>query len=405
MLSLSVMRRVVALTNRSSGKRAFTPSITWNLNDDQLSYVEMAKAFSEKEFAPHAAQWDAERIFPKEVMQRAAAQGFGGIYCDPEQGGTGLTRLDASLIFEQLAAYDPSTTAFITIHNMCAWMVSSFGCEAIKSELAHKLCSMELFASYCLTEPSSGSDAAALATVAKDMGDHWEVTGSKAFISGGGATDVYVTMVRTGGAGAKGITCMVILKTDEGVSFGKNEHKHGWNSQPTRMVSFDKVKVPKTRIVGSEGEGFKIAMKGLDGGRVNIASCSLGAAQRSLDLAIQYAQDRKQFNTPLAGFQNTQFKLADMATAVHGSRLMVRQAAAAMDAKDPNATTYCAMAKMSATEQCYNVVDSSLQIHGGYGYLKDFPVERYLRDLRVHRILEGTNEVMRIIVSRTILSK
>lgn len=398
------MRRVLCRVNGSAPlavqRRFVAGSITLGLNEENISYLEAAKNFAQSAFDPHAAKWDNEKIFPVEALRESAALGFAAIYTSTEFGGTGLSRLDASLIFEQLSMADASTTAYISIHNMCAWMVDSFGSKELRAELVPKLASMEYFASYCLTEPSSGSDASSLRTTAVDKGDHYEVTGSKAFISGGGTSDIYVTMVRTGKDGPKGISCLAIDGKAPGVSFGKNENKMGWNSQRTCIVSFDKVKVPKSRLVGNEGEGFKIAMKGLDGGRVNIATCSLGAAQRCLDLTCQYTKDRKQFNTALAEFQNTQFRVAEMATAVHSSRLMIREAARAMDRQDADATVYCAMAKMHATEACFNVVDQALQLHGGYGYLKDFPLERHLRDLRVHRILEGTNEVMRMIVSR-----
>eukprot|EP00758_Cryptobia_borreli_P002855 Tbor_TRINITY_DN3345_c0_g1::TRINITY_DN3345_c0_g1_i1::g.23447::m.23447 len=396
--AISAFRTVV-----TCGSRSACTSSLWNLTEEQKSFSNLAKVFAEKELFPNASKWDEDKIFPKECLLACASQGFAGIYCPTESGGAGLTRMDASLIFEQLAMADPSTTAYLTIHNMCAWMVGSFGCTSIKNDIAEKLCSMDLFASYCLTEPSSGSDAASLKTTAKDMGDYYLVNGAKAFISGGGASDVYVTMVRTGVDGPSGISCLAIYKTDSGVSFGKNERKLGWNSQPTCSVSFDNVKVPKTRIIGAEGEGFRIAMKGLNGGRINIATCSLGAAQHCLDLAVRYAKDRYQFSKPISSFQNTQFKLAEMAADVHCSRLMIRQAAEALDRNDVNANVYCAMAKMHATEKCFEVCDQSLQIHGGYGYLRDFPIERYLRDLRVHRILEGTNEVMRMIVSRDLI--
>lgn len=363
----------------------------------------MSKNFAETVFDPKAAQWDRDHHFPAEELREAAKLGFGAIYAKPDFGGTGLSRLDASLIFEQLSMADPSTTAYISIHNMCAWMIDEFGTNELRERFVPSLATMEKFASYCLTEPSSGSDAAALKTVAKDMGDHYEVTGSKAFISGAGASDVYVVMVRTGGDGAKGVTCMVIEKSMPGVTFGKNEMKMGWRSQPTRILSLDHVKVPKANVVGDLGAGFKIAMKGLDGGRVNIATCSLGSAQRCLNLTAQYTKDRKQFGEPISSFQNTQFKLAECATKVHTSRLAIREAARALDAVHPDRTALCAMAKLVGTEQCYEVVDHCLQAHGGYGYLNDFPIERHLRDLRVHRILEGTNEVMRMLISRTVL--
>lgn len=388
----------------TSIRRGFTgASITARLSEEQCQFIETAKSFAETTFGPNAAVWDREKIFPVDALKEAARLGFGGIYVDPDFGGSGLGRLEASLIFEQLSMHDVSTTAYLTIHNMCVWMIDAFGNEATKRELLPDLCSMEKFASYCLTEPSSGSDAASLRTMAKDCGDYYEVTGSKAFISGGGTSHVYVVMCRTGGEGAKGISCLAIDGNAPGVSFGKNESKMGWNSQQTCVVSFDRVKVTKQRLIGSLGEGFKIAMKGLDGGRINIATCSLGAAQASLQAAVTYTKERKQFGSALSEFQNTQFRLAEMAAKVHTSRITIRDAATALDAKDPNATVYCAMAKLTATEDCYLVVDQALQLHGGYGYLQGFPLERHLRDLRVHRILEGTNEVMRMIVSRGLL--
>ena len=399
------MRRVASSCFAASNRRAIASLVTAGLTEEQESFVDLAKNFATSTFDPKAAQWDRDHIFPEAELREAAQLGFGAMYVDPEFGGTGLSRLDASLIFEQLSMADPSTTAYISIHNMCAWMIDCFGSPELRAELIPKLASMETFASYCLTEPSSGSDAASLKTTAKDCGDHFVVNGSKAFISGAGAAGLYLVMVRTGADGPKGITCLAIDKSMEGVGFGKNELKMGWRSQPTRILSLDNVKVPKSRIVGKEGEGFKIAMKGLDGGRVNIASCSLGSAQRCLEYSTSYAKERKQFAQPIADFQNTQFKVAEMAQSVHSSRLMIREAARALDAKSPEATTLCAMAKMGGTEQCYKVVDDALQIHGGYGFLNDYPIERHLRDLRVHRILEGTNEVMRMIVSRAALKQ
>lgn len=401
------MRRVphVAALTRAAHFARTASSLTAGLSDDQLAFVEAAKNFASLHLAPHAAKWDREKIFPVAQLQEAAKQGFGGIYVSPEYGGAGLGRFEASLIFEQLAMIDASTTAYMTIHNMCVWMIDSCGNEATKSELLPELCAMQKFASYCLTEPSSGSDAASLRTVAKDCGAYFEVTGTKAFISGGGTSDVYLVMCRTGGPGSKGITCLAIDKESEGLSFGKNEMKMGWNSQRTCAVSLDRVRVPKSRVIGSVDGGFKIAMKGLDGGRVNIATCSLGAAQKSLELATVYVKERKQFGSPLSDFQNTQFRLAEMAARVHASRLVVRDAARALDQQEARATASCAMAKLIATEDCFQVVDQALQLHGGYGYLQDFPLERHLRDLRVHRILEGTNEVMRLIIARDLLKE
>ena len=319
----------------------------------------------------------------------------------------GAGRLDASVVFEQLAMACPATTAFITIHNMCLWMIDTFGTDAQRDEyLNADAVGMQNLFSYCLTEPDSGSDAAALKTKAVKDGSNYVINGSKAFISGAGSSEYYVVMARTGEHKVKGISCFVIPKSAEGVSFGKNEDKMGWNCQPTRTVLFDNVVIPESALLGGvEGQGFKMAMMGLDGGRVNIATCSLGAAQRCLDLAVEYTNERKQFGTPIAGFQHTQFKLAEMAAKVQSSRLMIRAAAQAMDSGNENKTAMCAMAKMHATEECWQVVDDALQLHGGYGYLKDYPVEKFLRDLRVHRILEGTNEVMRMIVSRAVLTE
>jgi alkylation response protein AidB-like acyl-CoA dehydrogenase len=400
-------RRATATTAAAAvARRAFAPGVLYGLNDQEKQIVEVAKKFAESTLEPHAAEWDAKGHFPVDALREAAALGFGGIYTSTDFGGSGMSRLEASLIYEQLSAADVSTTAYLTIHNMCCWMVDAFGSPALREELVPKLASMEYLASYCLTEPSAGSDAASLRTTAKKIPgeDAYEITGSKAFISGGGRSDIYVVMCRTGGPGAKGISCFAIDGKAEGVSFGRNERKLGWCTQPTCIVSFDKVKVPASRLVGVEGDGFKYAMKGLDGGRVNISACSLGSAQRCLDLATTYSTQRAQFNAPIANLQSVQFRLAEMAAKVQSSRLMIRQAAQAIDNADPNATAFCAMAKMVATEDCYNVVDSALQVHGGYGYLKDFPIERHLRDLRVHRILEGTNEVMRMIVGRAVLA-
>lgn len=402
-----MLRRFAQPATQAIAARCFSQAAGRGLTDEQQQYVATAKAYAATHLQPNAAKWDREKIFPVDALREAASLGFAAIYASPDYGGTGLSRLEASLIFEQLSAACASTTAYMTIHNMCFWMIDSFGTKAAKEALLPKMVTMEKFASYCLTEPASGSDAASLRTVALDKGDHFEVSGSKAFISGGGTSDVYVVMCRTGGSdaqGAKGVSCLAIdREASPGISFGKNENKMGWNSQRTCVVSFDKVKVPKSNLVGSLGEGFKIAMKGLDGGRVNIATCSLGAAQNALDWTLRYVKDRRQFGSALADFQNTQFRLADMAARLHSSRILIRDAARAMDEKDPNATALCAMAKMLATEDCYTVVDQALQLHGGYGYLQDFPIERHLRDLRVHRILEGTNEVMRLIASRAVL--
>ncbi len=374
----------------------------FELTEEQRQILETAQAFARDRMAPEAARWDEEKIFPEAVLREAAALGFAGLYCRDDVGGTGLTRLDAALVFEGLAAACPSTAAYISIHNMSAWMIDSFGPDELRQRVLPKLMTMEHFASYCLTEPSAGSDAAALKTKAVLDGDHYLLNGSKAFISGGGRSDIYVVMCRTGGEGPKGISTLVVPKETEGVSFGAQERKLGWNSQPTAMVNFDNARVPVANRLGAEGEGFKIAMKGLDGGRINIAACSLGGAQASLDAAVTYTRERKQFGKPLAAFQALQFRLADMATDLEAARLMIRSAAAKLDADAPDKTVACAMAKRFATDACFEIVNQALQLHGGYGYLKDFPIERILRDLRVHQILEGSNEVMRIIVGRAL---
>lgn len=337
-------------------------------------------------------------------MREAAQLGFGGIYVKEDVGGTGLGRLDAAIVFEALATADPSTTSYISIHNMAAAMIDRYGSETLRKQYLPKLVTMEHFASYCLTEPGSGSDAASLRTKAVRDGDSWVLNGEKAFISGGGASDVYVVMCRTGDNSAKGISTLVVPKGAPGLKFGKKEEKLGWNSQPTRAVIFDNCRVPLSNLLGKEGDGFKYAMAGLDGGRINIAASSLGGAYACLKAARDHVKVRKQFGAPLADLQTIQFKLADMATAVHSSRMLVRDAAAKLDAQDPNASIAAAMAKQFATDACFNVANQALQLHGGYGYLKDFPIERYLRDLRVHQILEGTNEIMRVIISRKVLN-
>jgi hypothetical protein len=377
--------------------------MNFDLTEDQRSFRETARDFAARELAPHAARWDEEQIFPVEALRAAAALGFAGIYVSEDVGGAGLTRLDAALIFEELAAACPSTAAYISIHNMAAWMIDRFGGEAQRKRFCPKLASMEHFASYCLTEPGAGSDAAALSTRAVRDGDHYVLNGSKAFISGGGSSDVYVCMVRTGGAGADGISCIAVEKGTKGLSFGKKEKKLGWNSQPTAAVIFQDCRVPVANRIGAEGEGFKIAMQGLDGGRINIAACSLGGARACLEAATAHLGERRQFGRKLAEFQALQFEIADMATELDAARLMVHRAAARLDAGDPHATMHCAMAKRFATDACFAVVDRALQLHGGYGYIKEFPIERYLRDLRVHRILEGTNEIMRVIIARRLL--
>jgi alkylation response protein AidB-like acyl-CoA dehydrogenase len=377
--------------------------MNFDLDQDRHAIREVARAFARDGMAPHAAEWDAKAIFPIEALRKAAALGFGGIYVREDVGGAGLGRFDAALVFEELASACPSTAAYISIHNMAAWMIDAFGAPDLRRRLLPDLASMERFASYCLTEPGAGSDAAALRTRAVREGDHYVLDGSKAFISGGGASDVYVCMVRTGGEGPKGISAIVVEKGTPGLSFGKRETKLGWNSQPTAAVMFEGCRVPVANRIGEEGEGFKIAMAGLDGGRVNIAACSLGGARACLDLAREHVKTRKQFGKALAEFQALQFRLADMATELEAARLMVWRAAAGLDAKVPDAPMHAAMAKRFATDAGYKIVDQALQLHGGYGYLRDFPVERYLRDLRVHQILEGTNEIMRLIIARRVL--
>jgi alkylation response protein AidB-like acyl-CoA dehydrogenase len=370
------------------------------LTDDQRALEDAARAFAQAEMAPHSARWDEDKHFPVDVLKKAAELGFAGLYVGEDVGGSGLTRLDASIIFEQLSYGDVTTAAFISIHNMAAWMIDRFGSEDLRARFLPRLTSMELIASYCLTESGAGSDAAALTTTARLEGDHYVINGSKAFISGAGTSDVYVVMVRTGGPGPKGVSTLVVEKDAPGLSFGAQEKKMGWNAQPTAVVNFDDCRVPASNRVGAEGEGFRIAMAGLDGGRINIASCSLGGAQLALDTARQHLETRRQFGGPLKDFQGLQWRLADMATELEAARLMVRRAAHALDNRDPRATQYCAMAKRFATDTGFEVANQALQLHGGYGYLKDFPLERIVRDLRVHQILEGTNEIMRVITAR-----
>ena len=372
----------------------------FNLTDDQRAIEDAARAFAAAELAPHSARWDEEKIFPVEVMRQAAALGFGGLYVAEDVGGSALGRLDASIVFEQLSYGDVATAAFISIHNMASWMIDRFGSDDLRRKYLPRLTTMELIASYCLTEPGSGSDAAALGATAKLDGDHYVLNGSKAFISGAGASDIYVVMVRTGGPGPKGISALVVENGTPGLSFGAQEKKMGWNAQPTAQVNFDDCRVPVANRIGAEGDGFGFAMAGLDGGRINIASCSLGGAGLALDLAKAHLTTRNQFGNALKDFQGLQWRLADMATELDAARLMVRRAAHALDAKDPNATRYCAMAKRLATDTGFEVANQALQLHGGYGYLRDYPLERIVRDLRVHQILEGTNEIMRVITAR-----
>ncbi len=375
----------------------------FDLTDDQLAIQDMARKFTADAITPFAAEWDEKHIFPRDAIRAAAAQGFAAIYVSEESGGIGLGRLESALIMEAMAYGCPSTSAFISIHNMAAWMIDRFGSQALKDRTLPDLVAMDRIASYCLTEPGSGSDAAALKTRAVRDGDHYVVTGTKQFISGAGANDVYLVMVRTGEEGPKGISCLLVEKDMPGVSFGANERKLGWHSQPTAQVILEEVRVPVANLVGAEGEGFRIAMMGLDGGRLNIGACSLGGAQRCLDEAVRYTQERKQFGKAIADFQNTQFVLADMATELAAARALLYLAAAKVTANAPDKTKFAAMAKRFATDTGSSVVDRALQLHGGYGYLMDYPIERFWRDLRVHSILEGTNQVMRMIIGRELV--
>ena len=370
------------------------------LNEDQVAIQDAARSFAEGQLAPFSAEWDEKKHFPIDTLRQAAELGFAGIYVNEDVGGSGLSRLDASIIFEALSYGDVPTAAYLTIHNMASWMIDRFGSDELRQRYLPRLTTMQLIASYCLTEPGSGSDAANMRTTARLDGDHYVLNGGKAFISGGGVSDVYVVMARTGGDGAKGVSAFVVEKGMPGLSFGANERKMGWNAQPTAQVNFDECRVPVANRIGQEGEGFRFAMMGLDGGRLNIASCSLGGAQFALDTAKAYMETRNQFGRPLKDFQALQFKLADMATELEAARLMVRRAAHALDNKHPEATKLCAMAKRFATDAGFQVANDALQLHGGYGYLQDYPLERIVRDLRVHQILEGTNEIMRVIIAR-----
>ncbi|XP_018555942.1 isobutyryl-CoA dehydrogenase, mitochondrial [Lates calcarifer] len=406
-LGSSICRNHRLILNRSSQRRGIASCIdpAHGLTDEQKEFQKVAFDFAANEMAPHMAEWDQKEIFPVETMRKAAQLGFGGIYVQPDVGGSGLSRLDTSVIFEALSTGCVSTTAYISIHNMCAWMIDTFGNNEQREKFCPDLCSMEKFASYCLTEPGSGSDAASLLTSAQRKGDHYILNGSKAFISGGGDTDVYVVMCRTGSKGPKGISCVVVEKGTPGLSFGKKEQKVGWNSQPTRAVIFEDCAVPVTNRLGEEGQGFSIAMKGLNGGRINIASCSLGAAHACVQLARDHLLVRKQFGETLSNNQFLQFKLAEMATKLVASRLLVREAATALQENRSDAVSLCSMAKLFATDECFNICNQALQMHGGYGYLKDYAVQQFVRDIRVHQILEGTNEVMRMIISRNLLTE
>jgi alkylation response protein AidB-like acyl-CoA dehydrogenase len=376
----------------------------FSLSNDQIAFKSMIQAFAKDKMAPYANKWDKEKTLPIDVLREAATLGLGGIYVDEKLGGTGLGRLDAAIIFEELSTACPSTAAFISIHNMATWMVSKYGTQYHFDKYLPKLLTMEYISSYCLTEPGSGSDAAALSTSAIKEGDYYILNGTKAFISGATISDTYLTMVRTGDKSSNGISCLLIDKDSEGLSFGKLEDKMGWNSQPTAQVIFENCKVPIKNLIGKEGEGFKIAMQGLDGGRINIASCSLGAARICLEKSLDYVNDRTQFGKKIADFQATQFKLADMATQLEAARLMVLKAASEIDNLGQDATKISAMAKRFATDIGFSICNEALQLHGGYGYLAEYEIERFVRDVRVHQILEGTNEVMRVVISRSLLA-
>jgi alkylation response protein AidB-like acyl-CoA dehydrogenase len=378
--------------------------MNFELSDDQQAFSETAKQFAQQEMAPFAAQWDREHHFPVDVIRKAGELGFCGLYTSEEAGGLGLSRLDSSIIFEQLAMGCTTTTAMLTIHNMATWMIATWGTSHVKEQWMASLVSGENIASYCLTEAGSGSDAANMKSTAKTDGENYILNGSKAFISGAGATQVLVVMARTGGAGAGGISAFFVPADTPGVEYGKAEEKMGWNAQPTRTVSFDNVSIPKSHLLGDEGQGFKLAMQGLDGGRINIATCSIGTAQQALNTAAAYMHEREQFGKPLSTFQALQFKLADMATELVAARHLVRLAASKLDTNNADKNTYCAMAKRFATDVGFEVCNQALQIHGGYGYIKEYPLERHVRDVRVHQILEGTNEIMRVIIARRLLS-
>ncbi len=373
------------------------------LTEEQAAIQETALTFAKERIAPHAAEWDETSHFPVDVIRDTAALGMAAIYVPAEQGGSGLSRLDGALIMEALAYGCPAVSAYISIHNMVAWMVGKYGSDTQRSEWMPKLASMEWLSSYCLTEPGAGSDAAALKTRARRVGDHYVLDGTKQFISGAGSADFYFVFARTGDEGAGGVSAFAVMKGTPGLSFGALEKKMGWNAQPTRQVIFEGCKVPVANRIGKEGQGFKFAMSGLDGGRVNIGACSLGAAWAALDKARQYATERKAFGRPIADFQALQFKLADMATELEAARLMIYRAADALDRADPQASMYSAMGKRLATDLGFKIVNDALQVHGGYGYLKDYGLEKLVRDLRVHQILEGTNEIMRVVISRKVL--
>lgn len=372
----------------------------FNFTQEQLAIREMVQQFAEKEMAPFASEWDEKHFFPIETLRKAAALGLAAIYVRSDVGGTELSRLDSTMIFEELATACPTTAAYLSIHNMVSWLIDTFAHEDLRQQWLPKLATMEILSSYCLTEPSSGSDAASLKTTAIKEGDHYILNGSKAFICGGSVSGLYACMVRTGGEGPQGISCLLIEADRPGISFGKREEKMGWRSLPTTMVFFENCRVPVSNRIGEEGQGFKIALSALNGGRINIAACSLGGAKKCVKLAREYMLERQQFKQKLAEFEALQFKFADMLTELEASRLMVQRAAVALDQKSSLAPVYCAMAKRFATDLCFNVCNQALQLHGGYGYIREYSIERFLRDLRVHQILEGTNEIMRLIIAR-----
>lgn len=378
--------------------------MNFNMTEDQKAFAETAYQFAMTELAPNASKWDQEHIFPKDVIKKAGELGFCGLYAPEEAGGLGLSRLDSSIIFEQLSMGCTTTTAMLTIHNMATWMIATWGSESCKAMWCDQLVTGDKLASYCLTEPGAGSDAASLKTKATKNDKGYVLNGSKVFISGAGSTDVLVVMARTGGDGPSGVSAFAVPANLDGIEYGKAEEKMGWNAQPTRMITFDNVQVEESWRLGEEGQGFKMAMQGLDGGRINIATCSVGTAQQALNTARAYMTEREQFGKPIAGFQALQFKLADMATELVAARQMVRMAACKLDNNDVDKTTYCAMAKRFATDVGFNVCNDALQLHGGYGYIKEYPLERHFRDVRVHQILEGTNEIMRVIIGRRLLA-
>ncbi|MEC5211201.1 alkylation response protein AidB-like acyl-CoA dehydrogenase [Psychrobacter sp. PL15] len=375
----------------------------FSLTDDQVAFRQTARQFALKELKPHAAEWDRNSHFPIDVIKKTGDLGFLGLYTNPDYGGLGLPRLDSAIIFEELAWGDTSVASYMSIHNMVAWMIGEYGSAALCEQYIPKMVSGEWLGSYCLTEAGAGSDAASLRTKADKQGDYYVLNGEKAFISGAGETDVLVVMARTGGSGPKGVSAFVVDAHSDGIEYGKNEQKMGWKAQPTRTISFKDVKVPAANLIGEEGQGFRIAMKGLDGGRINIGICAVGTAQAALETATNYVKERSQFGSPIAELQSVQFKLADMLTQTITARQMLYLASSKVDENDPQASAYCAMAKRLSTDLSFDVANEALQLHGGYGYLNEYPLERHVRDLRVHQILEGTNEIMRVIISRQLL--